>query len=599
MKYTTGSITSLSRNQSGAILPLAVLIVAVLLLVLISVITLGHRALLRAELQATVDAAAHAGASVMCSSTSCWDFTKKSVVAIIREHQLRYDARWIDTIDLAPGAGPLWQNGVYQVRIYRGRWWSKKKDSWLAPSVAGFRVHGKEIRTLAEDTRFEPFEGEPGAVGADWNARQGATPNFMASNAVYVRIDLKDTGTLASLFSRFGFVTQSFSVQAVALAGETAPTNVAPFAIPLCALLDNNGEFIPEKSCSYDRFFTKAGGFQDSSGATVVPGFFATALGTRTDIPCSGHQCSAEVCSTVDPQIPDGSRFDQYALVGVPEGNGIDDGLPADQFEDRIKQLLDNNTCLSAEIGKRFIVLNQGLQSAETAKTLHQLLFEAKTNTYATRCGKMKRFTSDSTPELDKLVRKNLKPNSQCSGQKTGFFGSCNSEWAKMDLLSLLSSENLRDHPERCDSGSGDNIASNIDGDGTAKVMSSEANVLRISVPVVSDLTQRCRNDTLGIMVDPPFDHTANQTIIGYVSVDIYDFDIGADPPGAAMEISSGAPGDAPRQCGGFEVSHGPWGFAPKGTRERCNLVRARIPCKSELIPTRDGGEMRSPILVK
>jgi hypothetical protein len=239
--------------ERGAVLVLAAVAVAALVLVVAFVLNGAYWKMVESDLRATADAAAHAGAATLCSTRTCYQDARSVALDVLEKHAIHGRLGGATRISLDHTAGPVWEDPSQNVKvtIYRGRWW---------PNGAPDAV------TTLPDTKFEPFDQE----GTDWQASHLGTPDFMAANAVYVRVERPNVDTFMSAASR----TYSVSWATTAVAGALDSVCVAPFAIPVCALLDESGEYHPEISCHRDRLFTATDRYcPPGTDCNIVPGF--------------------------------------------------------------------------------------------------------------------------------------------------------------------------------------------------------------------------------------------------------------------------------------------------------------------------------------
>jgi hypothetical protein len=125
------------------------------------------------------------------------------------------------------------------VKIERGIWWNG--------GVAG-----------STDKAFESMEGDA------WATKYPGLPAYVMANAVRVSIRRPHLHFNSALFSGGSF---SLERVAVAIKGSTETVNVAPFAIPVCDLLDGKleyyGQDTPTNLCRGDRYFVRADRYQN------------------------------------------------------------------------------------------------------------------------------------------------------------------------------------------------------------------------------------------------------------------------------------------------------------------------------------------------
>ena len=74
----------MQMSKRGAVVPLVVLTTAGILLILGFVTVFGYRSMVRQEMQAAADAAAHAGAALLCWDENCYTDAELAVVRVLQ-----------------------------------------------------------------------------------------------------------------------------------------------------------------------------------------------------------------------------------------------------------------------------------------------------------------------------------------------------------------------------------------------------------------------------------------------------------------------------------------------------------------------------------
>ncbi len=244
---------------------------------------------------------------------------------------------------LDPEGGPVWDTGSLRVTVERGRY--------------------------LPDAGFQSFEDT-------WQARNPGIPAHVAANAIRVRIERR---SLAILLSPYGRREYSLAAAATAVKGETEPVCVAPFALPVCALLsegvDDDGkptaEFDSGAICSADRIFTRAdrfcpAGTDPSHCPDILPEFFWYPTNSLSSSGSPGRGAASRpnppsviradpTCSWGNPTFPEIS--DHFGVVGLPSSAGV-------VTEEKIRNvILDSGPTPSvpARLGEGFSVLGDGL----------------------------------------------------------------------------------------------------------------------------------------------------------------------------------------------------------------------------------------------
>jgi hypothetical protein len=226
------------KSQSGIAIPiLAVTIVVCLIFAALS-FNISYWKVVRGELETAADAAATAGASALCFEIGCYDDALESARRVLSRHVLHGNVGDAAGMDLT-GSGPVWQAGGtgsnLRITIQRGRWWGGgEKPAW--------------VNVVSSSVPFEPFD----EVSGDWQARHPGLPRFVAANAVYVKIERPKQKFL--LWSGGSGEYQVFA-EAVAAKSEMKQQCMAPFAVPVCSLMNNLGKIYSPLNCMQDLYF--------------------------------------------------------------------------------------------------------------------------------------------------------------------------------------------------------------------------------------------------------------------------------------------------------------------------------------------------------
>jgi hypothetical protein len=242
--------------------------------------------------------------------------------------QLEAEVRVNDAADLVgPGGTTEWEVEGLQVRVERGRWWPEglwAKDPnnpngpliRIAPTtIAENRlipqapIFGYTSRVRVEP-KFEPFDRFD---GSNWQTEQGnsGTPDFIASNAVRIVLRIENYRPALNLGLS---PAKTLSAQTIAARNKKKPLLemcAAPFAIPVCALLDERGEYRPARQCQYDRYFTETNRYcHDGVDCDVLPGSWYAPI---TELYCEDGplydpqrcQCAREANLCTSANMPD------------------------------------------------------------------------------------------------------------------------------------------------------------------------------------------------------------------------------------------------------------------------------------------------------
>lgn len=314
-------------------------------------VTVGFREATRSRLQIAADDVATVGARALgqCSEYRCFEESLQESIKSLARHSY-------------PGARSSHPLRVKLVdRDENGLFRYPKRGIEIQIERGQYKLQG------GESFKFQSIEGP------SWRAERPGVP-YLAANAVRVRIRVNQ---LADRFSGslFGSKSIGIEVHALSVSGPIETTCVGPFAIPVCALLDNDGSFSPENVCTGDRFLGRADRFcpADDPECGRRP---ATMYGN-----CRGGKCSSRL-KTYERgwDIPSYVNFaDHFGLVGLPSTG-------AQVTESDVLSLLSGSgrRCVPATIGQKFSFLEDGLTGAALPptqrKSLGDLLWRSITN---------------------------------------------------------------------------------------------------------------------------------------------------------------------------------------------------------------------------
>lgn len=604
------------REERGIALIFVAILIPIILMIGIAVYEYGAVAILEGELQVGVDSAAHAGGSTLCSSRTCWQQVRSVVLETLKHQNLRTRDGALDftSINLNEEI-PYWVTPQFSLRIYRGRWWPHGVPAGYAAQVS----------TLPEAPRFEPFETDS-FPPADWQAAHPTVPNFLAANAVYVDLELSAVPWWFQ-FMRSG--TRRTRTSAVAIGGSIEAVRVAPFAVPVCSLIDQNGELRHLNGCGFDRYFTVAGQVRanpfcpdQNLGCKVSPNFYFQPLANDGSFWSSRLQPAPEAfgevsgtanhCSLAAPAME--TLDDHFGVIGVPESSGFT------ASEGDIQTIINNGGGVNTFIGDLFNVLPGGLTQPATDLALWRRLIG---NSGAPDVGQILSFkdvniqsvelrsrTPTGTVEQCGLLAENAAyRNENWAPLLAPYWGACNSKratipdtaWGSVSYpATTCADSNLL--PEFID----------LDGNGDPRDY-FRTPLWRAPVPVIAALNGRgCTGiDPASPALDPGYDPASPYVVIGFVNLAIYDTDIGAPPPELPSVLTRNSdgttitctPADEWNRANpayfrdddgdGQATDPAPWGFDWNidGAPDSCNVVRARLECRPGLIPSAEFGE--------
>ncbi|MCB0346367.1 MAG: hypothetical protein KDD66_14705 [Bdellovibrionales bacterium] len=584
------------------------------------------------ELQAAADAASHAAAKALCASEECWDNARdiafKVIFAQLYEQMtgelsstcpLRdvgggasgggEDDGWNACAAMQSGAdqragflrGGLNANGFFNIKnpiIERGRW--------------------------TPEQGFESVEGTPLLGGINsWQNEHPGEPRTMVANAVRVKLTREHITIVEMPFEPWN---HSVSVEAVAVADTIKEEKVAPFAIPVCALMELNGahaDFQRDISKA-DRLFTRADRYCPSGDCDTLPAFpYGTcendparhaddpntlyladstvaqtvidAMGLPFTASEEGHYCLTQHMKPLvhDDEVAGGDNWalhnrqgysqiwNHYGVVGLPEGAGGRADLTEAEVQDKLTQALVDRVDINARIGEPYYILPGGLSSQIAGNDIWSII------------------SGSSAPNEDRIsvadsgmgtVERNLNfyyaspghgawLNDMTATKTIHNQGLCKSMRLEINTAgSVVNGEEAR-IPYSPRQASPDDVP-----------------VWRIKVPVIADVDADERTTCPGLKgvqdaddVGTPPNPDHRWEIVGFVTAEIFDVSIGEDAPRATDDVAA------------FPAGY-PYGFETDdnlATRERCNAIRARIVKETNFIAGSNTDKAsRRPLLI-
>ena len=386
--------------------------------------------------------------------------------------------------------------------------------------------------------------------------------------------------------------------------GQSDTVQVAPFAIPLCALTSthvvlalesfpyNPTERLP-LICAADRFFTASTRYgpthtrpEFSWSPTMDPGIVSKkyVCGSSWDNPEYMRLANVESGVYYQFQGPNtksqeyqGRPSDHFGVVGVP-ANSINPDNPLS--ESMIREIISRPApTVPARLGDKFEILRSGLTEVESGDAVWAQITDS--------IGEL-----DSPPDIHPAYREIEWGGIAATVPPPGRQGKCSPE-PHIDILNrrlknfqhngICNSRRFGYHP----SITGCHGLSIQNGNAPATAspkrygffdgVSFDTPVWKTIIPVVaqtgSEAKQCYTTNTDRTFSPPPVD--GEYVIVGFVQAYIYDVDIGAPPP---PEVS------CPKKSG-----PAPWSFTlDDGGSPNCNLVRARIDCHTYFIAASD-----------
>lgn len=595
-----------------------------------------------ADLQAAADAAAHAGAKALCATQECWENSAVIAQQVIYAQLFEQMTGELSSVCRmgeggepgggGPGGGEEGPpgDGWEQELCYAMRALGFPGPPGGGPGDAmdkgGLDVDGffNIDRPIIERGRWTPELGFESVESPTWQNDNPGKPRSAYVNAVRVRLRRPHITIMKLPFTKWEHAVE---IEALAVADTVKEERIAPFAIPVCALMEREDTFADfQKDVSKaDRLFGRADRFCPSGDCDILPAFaygicendpqryaddpntsyFAdaesaelaiTSLGLPFSASDEGHYCLTQHMKPTqhDQERAGGDNWamhnrqpfieiwNSYGLVGLPEGaGGAGPGMQEDDLLTVLQQALVDKVNVRAKIGDRFYILPEGLTSSIAGDDIWSIIAGINAP-HETRVGLQESHLG--------TLKRNLNYYLTSAGH---------AEWlSDMDQMQTVHHQGLCPS-RRMEIDAGD---STVNGDETmvafqpAQSDPDQIPVWRVRVPVIADVDSDEPVTCPGLRgvsgadqsgAPPVPDH--QWEIIGFVTAEIFDVSIGRPAERAADEVP------------GFP-SEFPWGFETDGdlgTRENCNVVRARIVGSTNFIAGANSDqEHRRPLLV-
>jgi hypothetical protein len=237
-------------SERGAVLVIAVLLLVVIVFVVSMSLNIGYSNVIQTDLQVAADSAAVSSAGALCASKACWRNAREVALETLESHVLRgsiLTKAKVDFTGLENQLSTRWEFDGIRVTVQRGRWWPDRSE-------------------------FESMES-PDAT--QWQANHPGIPNIIGANAVRVTISRPSVLMFLNPFSSAGETGYSVFAEAIAAGGKQEDVCIAPFAYPMCSLINEDGDFDATTSCQFDRFLTESKRYcPPNTDCDVVPGAF-------------------------------------------------------------------------------------------------------------------------------------------------------------------------------------------------------------------------------------------------------------------------------------------------------------------------------------
>lgn len=609
--YPTANFSQLHRahlGETASVLVIFVVMIAALVTLAFLAINASYVSVMRAELQVAADAASLAAASKLNSRVSGWESSREIALGILSEHRVASGLTGFDTLELDSTSSEsewnLSSNRNLIARVERGQWTSTQG--------------------------FTSYEGS-------WQTGNPGIPAFAAANAVRVELLRPQTELLQPSFWN-NKTTYNVAGSSVALRGPVDPVCAAPFAIPICSLVDGSGDLAPaSKLCQGDRVFTESARYcpSDTPECGKLPtspysmcsdtfpaspgGFTLPADDSRLGIMFGsilggffGEYRPVEPHNQQNPELPRtppgdicyshhgattrsacgewgwrrrqlfDSIADHYGVIGLPGTGPITEADVLGVLQDPS----DTRGCVSAALGQPYRVLHPGLQTTGADTIIWDLITNQRgggsaspnhTSYGSTMFGSMQRHY-----EVYEDYASNLGLATNCNVDRR-WKGICNSHRGRYNMSRGLewNTDGVRYFTFKLFSSA---VPDPISGATTA--ITDDTLVWQTQIPVIAEAgsnnVQPCKG-FLSSASDPLIDPSKTYVVIGFINVTAYDTDIGHPPPNYSINSY---------EDGSFEF--------PENLRfsNNCNNIRGRIPCVEQYLPSSAPNGYDSPRVI-
>lgn len=551
-----------SASEEGFVIILVTVLITTILAYLALMFNIANYTLISSQVRIAADAAAHAGASNICSRDACWEKSRMAAIEVLRRSEIRNNLGQPSDIQIASMAtGPIYIYDNLTISIERGFW------------AAGTSGPGT----------FQSLEIPAAHPGV---------PQKAAFNAIRVRIVRTSIDPILNLFlpASAGW---SGSAEAVASAAEIKVVDSAPFALPLCSLIDSGGTFNPGAVCSADRLFAQSARYcaQGDPGCGVIPAFHYDPVSNdwRTldhcpapAAPFNPAHCDLKYdinCAFNSPRFS--SASDHFGVIGLPGSDPVTEHDVADIIR-------ANNGTRSAAIGEPFTILPDGLTDSNSYDAMYYQMF---TNGFGD--ADHPRFSDTPLTSLELNISYSYQPQFGSGPMIAPLFtcpgnpidqpnnGVCNSVRRDFSFQQTMQTFGYFHFSPMLAA------ATATDVDKNAAAVAEP--VWHTSIPVIADFGPNgveCEGVN-GKTTDPEIVTGSGHQwlIIGFMPADMFDFDIDHAPP-TTLDVN-----------GSGSLSAGPYqiGF----NKGNCNAVRGRLRCAGDLVPTSDPSAPRRVVFVK
>lgn len=567
MKRASGEELKVQTDANkGIALPLLVVAIPTFLLVVAFAVSLVRARFTETKYQTISDLAAKIGAGEACSTAECYNNSRVKTLRYI-EQELFGSEGILDPEQ----EGTFWERDGIRIEIVRGRW-------------------------------IEDFE----AMEREWDQQNPGIPSFITYNGV--RVSLRNESLLNFLPNilpgSLNVRTESTAVARVPSKGEC----VAPFAIPLCSLLNEAGRHEKETICDADRIFTESRRYAEGQNMEDfrVPDFNFSPIADQSrvaEIFFNNPDAIVQTGSLLGPAVMTACSYHSQQYRNIADHFGVV-GLPGttEVTESAVQAVLQTpkGCSSSAKIGDPFQILDQGLTTPISGSLVE--------NRYKNldSLGDLEDYPTIES--LNWVILTLIDMRFMSMGFREGCANGLIQGVVRRESSGICRS--TRNHWG--DWSEFANYASNSNGTcKPSRGIAETDRVWKVRVPVIGESGpdgRDCRNDQSVASRENSYQ------IIGFTTVYIFDSDIGEGPAELPLMEANLAPTLRVRNCSYIGImtplefprravndspTEAPFSFRTTNGARSCNMVRARIDCKSSIFPSADDTAQNDPYLVQ
>lgn len=591
-------------GERGQIIPLMALLLGLFAGIAAFVVNSNYVRVGEIELQAAVDAAAHAGASNLCGTYACWQAAKSAAEGTADYHVVTMvTPDLVDDIyafemqrkaggesqgkgvDGLPPANVI-DEDTYEfldmiITVQRGRWLVRDENDDGINEYRGFQsLEAHDAAMNDEETR--------------------GIPPILAANAVRVVIERTRKPLIGTVFGATEHIDKA---EAIAIVERPIDSVCAvPFVVPACAIRDSQNGGLSRDLCEGDRLFTRVDQFCDGPGcrgnsgaaeARPLPVFPSETC--RSDLTYA-HQDMAVFESLQDANQAVGGLVRFEALIddenpvcvtqhGQPMAENAVDlmtrwgfhskrfsgptnhygvlGLPSRMVQtgtvlERVESIFNDPLhagCVPMRLGEEFELLDEGMTGERFDNSI---VWDKISNPALPERVKLRDTELGSIERAANIFRVTAQTDFDLDDTYFKTHGVCPSRWVEPDAENVIAAQGpngmLVTVPYKTRAG-----------------ISDDTRVWKAKFPVVAatniDDSGLC---TAGNELRH-LDADARLEIIGFVEGYITDVSVGEDSQTA-------------EQAGIPQGSGVSWGFSVPGQTAQCNSVKAKLSCGTNFL---------------